>query len=463
MDMSRSHLGVGDALERRHSESSVPHSHMAASAQSANVEFPHPHFAVIYLDHNGKLQVEASPSIAGCGGAIFTPEVTDRFMEMAAPSTQPMQYHNQNQTSSSWGVQPELGWAQPGPARPAELIPCEWQSQQSRRKRRDMKRTGMVRPRPKSASPPPTPPPGRSVLKIGNRDLLRKYYEKAFEDFQQLNCRAIAKSYIKLVEPRKQVHFPYNGRKVIAGVSQRVDPEHTKPGWWPKGVLHREPDHLLKRDRLRLLVHILCELKDSHGVTAAKLREAGQDVRRQISPANRLQVLDEIYFVRQMEERYLDGEIDANTLVQVTQTHLPEANYQNNDPATRVHAAPTTSLDDEEEEDDEEDQSPLLEPDQYSLPGPGSGPGLPMSPATSESSGPHSPTTGYGAYPIGMGPPNMVPQQSPVIKQDPHSHPHAHPHPHPHPHPMPGYYAQPYAPEKNAYWPSVPSMTQYGY
>lgn len=200
-----------------------------------------------------------------------------------------------------------------------------------------MKRTGMSRPQPKSASPPPTPPPGRTILRIGNRDLLRRYYEKAFEDFQQLNCRAIAKSYIKLVEPRKQVHFPYNGRKVISGVSQRVDPELTKPGWWPDGVLHREPDHLLKKgkrgltaccvciltrkDRLRLLVHILCELKDSHGVTADKLREAGQDVRRQITPANRLQVLDEIYFVRQMEEQFLNGEIGRPLLTSIPIFH----------------------------------------------------------------------------------------------------------------------------------------------
>jgi hypothetical protein len=56
-------------------------------------------------------------------------------------------------------------------------------------------------------------------------------------------------------------------------------------------------------------VHILCELKNTHGVTANKLREAGQHVRRQITPSNRLQVLDEIYFVRQMEERYLDGNL----------------------------------------------------------------------------------------------------------------------------------------------------------
>lgn len=150
---------------------------------------------------------------------------------------------------SPWDMQPNPGWLHTGQTRPAELIPCEWQSHQNRRKRRDMKRSGMARSRPKSTSPSPTPPPGRTVLRVGNRDLLRRYYEKAFEDFQQLNCRAIAKSYIKLVEPRKQVHFPYNGRKVISGVSQRVDPELTKPGWWPADVLHREPDHLLKRGK----------------------------------------------------------------------------------------------------------------------------------------------------------------------------------------------------------------------
>lgn len=70
------------------------------------------------------------------------------------------------------------------------------------------------------------------------------------------------------------------------------------------------PNHgSLFEDRLKLLVHILCELKDSHGVTAEKLREAGQDVHRQITPSHRLQVLEEIYFVRGMEEKYLDGDL----------------------------------------------------------------------------------------------------------------------------------------------------------
>lgn len=39
--------------------------------------------------------------------------------------------------------------------------------------------------------------------------------------------------------------------------------------------------------------------------------------------------------------------------------------------------------------------------------------GVPLSPATSESSGPQSPTTAYSTYPVGMAPP-MIPQESPT-------------------------------------------------
>lgn len=84
------------------------------------------------------------------------------------------------------------------------------------------------------------------MLPVRNTGLLRRYYEKAFDSLQQINCRILAKAYIKLVEPRKQVNYPYNGRKIISGSSQQFDPELTKPAWWPAGVTHREPDHLLK-------------------------------------------------------------------------------------------------------------------------------------------------------------------------------------------------------------------------
>ncbi|KAJ5692589.1 hypothetical protein N7462_002012 [Penicillium macrosclerotiorum] len=455
MEMNRPPLGLGEGLDRRHSDSSVP---THSQAMGPDVEFSHPHFAMIFINRNGELQMTASKSIAGCGGAIFTPDVTDRFMELAAPNSSAAMQFNPNLSQSvpsPWPAQSNAGLVHAGQTRPADLIPCEWQSSQRQRKRRDMKRTGMVRPQPKSVSPPPTPPPGKTILRVGNRDLLRRYYEKAFEDFQQLNCRAIAKSYIKLVEPRKQVHFPYNGRKVISGVSQRVDPEETKPGWWPAGVLHREPDHLLKRDRLKLLVHILCELKDSHEVTAEKLRDAGQDVRRQITPENRLQVLDEIYFVRHMEEQYLDGKIDANTLVQVTKTHLPEAIYQEDDFSSHAHAAPIASLDTENDGDCfvEKSKASLRDGDQAAYP---VRQVVPLSPATSESSGPHSPT--FSAYPVNMGSAAMQ-QESPTMQKPMPTDPNF----------MHGFYGQQFLPTEKAppsYWPSVPPMpqvSQFGY
>ena len=99
-------------------------------------------------------------------------------------------------------------------------------------------------------------------------------------------------------------------------------------------------------ERVRLLIHILCELRASHDITADKLKEAGQDVRRQISPAERLEVLDEIYYVRQMEEHYLSGDIGmsipfalynmlntnsdtgSDTILHVSHVHLPEASFE---------------------------------------------------------------------------------------------------------------------------------------
>lgn len=86
----------------------------------------------------------------------------------------------------------------------------------------------------------------KSLISIKNPEFLRRYYEKAFQNLQQTNCRVVAKAYIKLVEPRKQVNYPYNGRKIVGGRTQQLDPDETKPPWWPSGVSHREPDHLPK-------------------------------------------------------------------------------------------------------------------------------------------------------------------------------------------------------------------------
>lgn len=149
-------------------------------------------------------------------------------------------------------------WNQPGLAQPTQLIPCDWQFHQNKRQKRSAKRLRdqrvVYRTMPADVDydvAPLSPPIRRTAIRVGDEPRMRKYYEKAFEAFQQLNCRVIAKAFIKLVEPRKQVNHPYNGRKSASGSSpeQRVDPELTKPKWWPTGVTHKEPDHLLKAGR----------------------------------------------------------------------------------------------------------------------------------------------------------------------------------------------------------------------
>lgn len=183
------------------------------------------------------------------------------------------------------------------------------------------------------------------VIRVDDEVRLKKYYEKAFETFQQLNCRVIAKAFIKLVEPRKQVNYPYNGRRASSspGGERRADPEMTKPPWWPAGVTHKEPDHLLKAERIQLLIHILRELRESHDITAERLRDAGQDVRRAISPPERLQILDEVYSVRHMEERYLRGEISGDVLIPIAQVHLVGPEFEASDDSSLLDSHSRTS------------------------------------------------------------------------------------------------------------------------
>ncbi|OQD78068.1 hypothetical protein PENANT_c092G10202 [Penicillium antarcticum] len=142
-----------------------------------------------------------------------------------------------------------------------------------------------------------------SSIPLRDSKFLRQYYEKVFKNLQQTNCRVIAKVYVKIVEPRKQVQYPYNGRRTVGGITYQMSPEETKPPWWPPGVSHREPDHLSKAERIALLVHILCDLRLSHGITAQKLKVAEQPSRRDA------------------EEKYLEGK----TTILVSKANLPDS------------------------------------------------------------------------------------------------------------------------------------------
>jgi hypothetical protein len=76
-------------------------------------------------------------------------------------------------------------------------------------------------------------------LVIGDEAEVDKFYQVRFKDMQQFSCKIMGKAFVKLVEPKKQTHYPYTKGAEKA------------PPWWPETsgdnhVRHREPDHLLK-------------------------------------------------------------------------------------------------------------------------------------------------------------------------------------------------------------------------
>ncbi|EDO17711.1 hypothetical protein Kpol_1033p14 [Vanderwaltozyma polyspora DSM 70294] len=85
-------------------------------------------------------------------------------------------------------------------------------------------------------------------LPIENKMLVQKYILNAFKFIRQVPCKAISKEWIKVIEPKKKTKFPY------------IKGDITKPAWWPADVEHREPDHLQKPDRLKLMCCIVIEV-----------------------------------------------------------------------------------------------------------------------------------------------------------------------------------------------------------
>jgi Protein of unknown function (DUF2841) len=101
------------------------------------------------------------------------------------------------------------------------------------------------------------------LIEIQDSQKLKEYLFDAFTSFQQINCRTLCKSWIRIIEPKKQVNHPYNGNLKVKGVQKApvhdlsthrdVDPEETKPKWWPSRdeCPHKEPDHI-KKEREQL-------------------------------------------------------------------------------------------------------------------------------------------------------------------------------------------------------------------
>lgn len=180
------------------------------------------HFALIYIDREGNLRHEMSSSISDSAQAILSPRLTREFLQAVAESSE-----NGFSTPALPDSQPLI----PPTSSVAPPVPGTAKNLQRRRK-------SWIGEHSLAAQ--------TATIFVDNESLLRKYYEKVFQNLQQTNCRVIAKAYVRLVEPRKEAQYPYNGRNTVAGKTQQLSPEETKPPWWPPGVSHREPDHLPK-------------------------------------------------------------------------------------------------------------------------------------------------------------------------------------------------------------------------
>ncbi|RYP21217.1 hypothetical protein DL765_002356 [Monosporascus sp. GIB2] len=155
------------------------------------------------------------------------------------------------------------------------------------------------------------------------------------DKFERCMQRALSsntsKAWIKAVEPKKQSTHPYTGK------------DEKAPDWWPKPwgtnkdekVRHKEPDHLLRHERLYLLVHILRLIVEP----AERQHPAVQKVHLNVSklsdltmdamsswfadkenPANATKqpLLKELFKLARAEERYKNDEIDPSASVFVT-------------------------------------------------------------------------------------------------------------------------------------------------
>lgn len=123
-------------------------------------------------------------------------------------------------------------------------------------------------------------------VSLADRAARTAFFELRFSQMQQGMCKTVAKAWIKIIEPKKQTRCPYNKG------------EEGKPEWWPEGVRHKEPDHLMKPERHALLLTILRSPK----IKVARLQLATAEVVAMIR-ADKVNLLMDVYRIAREEER----------------------------------------------------------------------------------------------------------------------------------------------------------------
>ncbi|KAK3903330.1 hypothetical protein C8A05DRAFT_14709, partial [Staphylotrichum tortipilum] len=199
---------------------------------------------------------------------------------------------------------------------------------ESRRRKRP-RGQGTTR-RSRDTDPSPVITHSKVRLRIGDAEAVQRFYKSRIKAVQQTACREIAKAFVKVVAPKKQVRNPYTGGLEAA------------PDWWPKKcgvdgkeVRHIEPDHMYKLERIEVLKRILNlvinpkiqppSMQRLKGLRVEKLETAAMEslavfFQDQTKPQNaqKRPIMKELFRVARMEESFRRGEIHASTLIIVT-------------------------------------------------------------------------------------------------------------------------------------------------
>ncbi|KAL5351007.1 hypothetical protein ACLOAV_004581 [Pseudogymnoascus australis] len=164
------------------------------------------------------------------------------------------------------------------------------------------------------------------TIAIGNDDDRNNFYHKCFQDMLQSGCKVMGKAWVKLLEPRKQSTYPY------------TKGEEKRPPWWPattgpNQIRHKEPDHLHKRERIILLIHILSLIVSQdpnsparkNKIDVAKLKRVTNRAmaswfadKEKPNNAKKRGHLVQLFCVLHNEERYRRGELDASAIVSIS-------------------------------------------------------------------------------------------------------------------------------------------------
>lgn len=300
------------------------------------VRIPVKEFALIAICENGELQTYASPPLSKYHDKIFSESFKSTFTRAAhrvnrdgnfAPNGFGLEGILYNQFDIDNDIrQGTTSSESPRHRKTRSDDSDEEGSGSSKRTKRGHNRRG----RDHSSDDTPVATSRRTrELEIGNSKDVKDFYTTRFKDMQQTACKTIGKAFVKLVEPKKQTHHPYTKGDALA------------PPWWPSDkhlgeeyVRHKEPDHLYKKERIALLVHILRMIVQPPAkqhpsvqkvaLTVQKLEEVTNEAMSTWfadaeHPENKQKkvYLKEIFKVAKLEQRYLNGEVDHTTTVPI--------------------------------------------------------------------------------------------------------------------------------------------------